>query len=141
MNPELKGFLLVSVLKMLVVFTITMLAVAYMTFMERKVSAWMQNRLGPNRLGPRGWFQPIADGIKNLLQEETLPRSASLAPSMRARLGGQQKQCTGEAKMTPSAARIAARSGAICGPTEHFCSPNFTQLRNPWHRARGTSSR
>jgi len=86
-NPELKGFLLVSVLKMLVVFTITMLGVAYMTFMERKVSAWMQNRLGPNRVGPGGWFQPIADGIKNLLKEETLPRSASrglffLAPCM-----------------------------------------------------------
>ncbi len=78
MNPELKGFLLVSVVKMLVVFTITMLGVAYMTFMERKVSAWMQNRLGPNRVGPGGWFQPVADGIKNLLKEETLPRSASL---------------------------------------------------------------
>jgi NADH-quinone oxidoreductase subunit H len=77
-NPELKGFLLVSVVKMLVVFTITMLGVAYMTFMERKVSAWMQNRLGPNRVGPGGWFQPVADGIKNLLKEETLPRSASL---------------------------------------------------------------
>ena len=78
MTPELKGFLLVSVVKMLVVFTITMLGVAYMTFMERKVSAWMQNRLGPNRVGPGGWFQPVADGIKNLLKEETLPRSASL---------------------------------------------------------------
>jgi len=77
-TPELKGFLLVSVVKMLVVFTITMLGVAYMTFMERKVSAWMQNRLGPNRVGPGGWFQPVADGIKNLLKEETLPRSASL---------------------------------------------------------------
>jgi NADH-quinone oxidoreductase subunit H len=78
-TPELKGFLLVSVVKMLVVFTITMLGVAYMTFMERKVSAWMQNRLGPNRVGPGGLLQPIADGIKNLVKEETLPRSANLA--------------------------------------------------------------
>jgi NADH-quinone oxidoreductase subunit H len=78
-TPELKGFLLVSVVKMLVVFTITMLGVAYMTFMERKVSAWMQNRLGPNRVGPGGLLQPIADGIKNLTKEETLPRSANLA--------------------------------------------------------------
>jgi NADH-quinone oxidoreductase subunit H len=39
----------------------------------------MQNRLGPNRVGPGGLLQPIADGIKNLVKEETLPRSANLA--------------------------------------------------------------
>ena len=87
MTPELKGFLLVSVLKLLVIFTITMVAVAYMTLMERKVSAWMQNRIGPNRMGYAGLLQPVADGIKNLIKEETFPATSNgalffIAPCM-----------------------------------------------------------
>ncbi|MBA2627961.1 MAG: NADH-quinone oxidoreductase subunit H, partial [Gemmatimonadales bacterium] len=48
MNPELKGFILLSVIKMVVVFTVILVGVALLTLMERKVSAWMQNRRGPN---------------------------------------------------------------------------------------------
>ena len=77
MTPELKGFLLLSVIKMLVVFTVTMVGVALLTLMERKVSAWMQNRRGPNRVGPAGLLQPAADGLKNILKEETFPALAS----------------------------------------------------------------
>jgi NADH-quinone oxidoreductase subunit H len=87
MTPEMKGFLLLSVLKMLVVFTVIMVGVALLTLMERKVSAWMQNRRGPNRVGWAGLLQPAADGVKNILKEETYPAAASpwlflLAPAM-----------------------------------------------------------
>ncbi len=87
MTPELKGFLLLSTIKMLAVFTVTMVGVALLTLMERKVSAWMQNRRGPNRVGWAGLLQPAADGVKNILKEETLPGQANpiifmLAPAL-----------------------------------------------------------
>lgn len=87
MTPEQKGFVLLSVLKMIVVFTVLMVVVALLTLAERKVSAWMQNRMGPNRTGPGGLLQPAADGVKNFLKEETLPALAStpifiLAPAL-----------------------------------------------------------
>jgi NADH-quinone oxidoreductase subunit H len=87
MTPELKGFLFLSIIKMLVVFTVIMVGVALLTLMERKVSAWMQNRRGPNRVGWAGLLQPAADGVKNILKEETYPALANrwlflLAPAM-----------------------------------------------------------
>ncbi len=87
MTPEMKGFILLTVLKLLVVFTITMIGVALLTLMERKVSAWMQYRRGPNRVGFAGLLQPAADGVKNIIKEETFPGQANrilfvLAPAL-----------------------------------------------------------
>src|SRR5439155_9190386 len=46
---------------------------AYLIYVERKISAWMQDRIGPNRVGPLGLLQPIADGLKFLLKEDIIP--------------------------------------------------------------------
>jgi NADH-quinone oxidoreductase subunit H len=73
----MKGYVLLSVVKMVIVFTIIMIGVALLTLMERKVSAWMQNRRGPNRVGWAGLLQPAADGVKNILKEETFPALAN----------------------------------------------------------------
>ena len=80
-------FLITSIVKILVVFTVVMVGVALLTLAERRICAWMQDRLGPNRVGPQGLLQPAADGLKNLLKEETLPAEADkllflLAPAL-----------------------------------------------------------
>src|SRR6267142_2479830 len=54
-----------------------MLCVAYLSLWERKLIGWIQIRIGPNRVGPLGLLQPVADGIKLLLKEIILPANAN----------------------------------------------------------------
>lgn len=55
-----------------------MLIVAYLTYAERKVIGYMQQRIGPNRVGPKGWLQPIADALKLMFKEIIFPSKANL---------------------------------------------------------------
>ena len=66
--------LMVSALVIVIVLHVALGAAAYGIWLERKLSAWVQDRVGPNRVGPFGLLQPIADGLKLITKEEFRPR-------------------------------------------------------------------
>ena len=76
-EPYFGVWLFFTVIKLIVIFTLYMVGVALLTLAERKISAWMQDRHGPNRVG-KGWLQPAADGVKNFVKEETYPGAVNL---------------------------------------------------------------
>ena len=65
------------VVKVLIFIVAILTFVAYLTLIERKVLGWIQVRIGPNRVGPWGLLQPLADGAKLLLKEEITVSSAN----------------------------------------------------------------
>ena len=67
----------IIVAKIVAILIPLMLGVAYLTFAERKIIGYMQVRIGPNRVGPRGWLQPIADAVKLLFKEVIIPTNAN----------------------------------------------------------------
>ncbi|HIG27188.1 MAG TPA: NADH-quinone oxidoreductase subunit NuoH [Verrucomicrobiales bacterium] len=66
-------FLVFSIVKVALVVGLLLPMIAYSVMAERRISAWIQGRVGPNRVGPFGLLQPIADGIKSLLKEDFVP--------------------------------------------------------------------
>lgn len=69
--------LIIALIKIVIVVNIILITVSYLVYFERRISAWIQNRLGPNRVGWEGVLQPFADVGKLLLKEDILPTAAN----------------------------------------------------------------
>lgn len=93
--PEFLQTTIWIMLKIVLIMAPLMACVAYFTFAERKLIGYMQTRVGPNRVGPRGWLQPIADALKLMMKEIIIPTKSnkylfliapilSLAPALAA---------------------------------------------------------
>lgn len=70
---EVLWTLIIILLKIFAVLMPLLGAVAYLTLAERKIIGYMQVRIGPNRVGPKGWLQPIADAMKLMFKEIIIP--------------------------------------------------------------------
>src|SRR2546423_7670774 len=66
-------FIIASLIKIVCVVAVVLPMIAYSVVAERRISAFIQDRVGPNRVGPFGLLQPLADGLKFLLKEDFTP--------------------------------------------------------------------
>ena len=71
------AFVLEKFVFITVIFALSLVVAMYSTLAERKIAAFLQDRVGPNRAGPGGMFQPLADGVKMFLKEEIIPTQSS----------------------------------------------------------------
>ena len=71
------SFVIEKFILVVIIFAISLVIAMYSTYAERKVAAFLQDRLGPDRAGPFGMFQPLADGLKMLMKEEIVPAESS----------------------------------------------------------------
>lgn len=69
--------LLIKIVLIVIIFAISLVVAMYSTYAERKIAAFFQDRVGPNRAGPWGILQPLADGGKMFLKEEIIPTNAT----------------------------------------------------------------
>src|ERR1700739_1138844 len=69
--------IIIKLVLIVIIFAISLLIAMYSTYAERKIAAFFQDRVGPNRAGPFGILQPLADGAKMFLKEEIIPTNSS----------------------------------------------------------------
>lgn len=77
MTISLDVAFIIKAIIILLIFVITLLIAAYSTYAERKVAAFIQDRIGPNRAGPLGLLQPLADAVKMFFKEDFIPAQSS----------------------------------------------------------------
>ena len=70
------GLLIEKLILAILLFVVSLGIAAYSTYFERKLAAWIQDRVGPDRAGPFGILQPIADGVKMFMKEDFTPTNA-----------------------------------------------------------------
>ena len=70
------GLLIEKLILATLLFVVSLGIAAYSTYFERKLAAWIQDRVGPDRAGPFGILQPIADGVKMFMKEDFTPTAA-----------------------------------------------------------------
>jgi NADH-quinone oxidoreductase subunit H len=70
------GLLIEKLILVVALFSVSLVIAMYSTYLERKVAAWLQDRIGPNRAGPFGILQPLADGGKMFFKEDFIPANA-----------------------------------------------------------------
>ena len=87
--------LFIVALKVVVIFAVALVATMFMVWFERKVIAGMQNRIGPNKAGPFGILQTLADGMKLIFKEDFLPT-------------GRIASCTASPRSSPSSRRSSS---------------------------------
>ena len=75
--PDSLTYTLWTIAKIMTICVPVMASVAYITFAERKIIGYIQARVGPNRVGPKGWLQPIADAVKLMVKETVIPTNAN----------------------------------------------------------------
>lgn len=76
MDPAILSFLTDKLVLCAILLLVALGVAAYTTWAERKLAAYLQDRIGPNRAGPMGLLQPIADGVKSFFKEEIFPNAA-----------------------------------------------------------------
>ncbi len=70
------GLIIEKLILVAIIFSISLLIAMYATYFERKVAAWFQDRIGPDRAGPFGILQPLADGVKMFMKEDFIPSNS-----------------------------------------------------------------